>query len=232
MRVLLIANRGDDDPGYVGAALVARGARIEPAHRDGDGAGRLPAPGSFDLVVSLGSDWSVYWPHVAAHVDREVALLRAAVDADVPVLGICFGGQMLAHALGGTVERAPEPEIGWFGVDCDVPDLIPTGPYLQWHWDRFTPPPESTELARNAVGSQAFVQGSALAVQFHPEATPSMLQRWSVGVTGTLEGTSVEPADVIAEAQRREPEARARADVLVASFLSGRLTGRPVPVGR
>ena len=59
-----------------------------------------------------------------------------------------------------------------------------------------------------------------------------MLRRWSAGVTGILEGTSVEPAAVIAEAERRADEATARADVLVASFLSGLLTGRPVPANR
>ena len=75
------------------------------------------------------------------------------------------------------------------------------------------------------------MRGSALGVQFHPEATPQMLRRWSSGVTGTFEGTSIDPAEVIAEAQRREPEARARADLLVASFVSGVLTGRPVPAG-
>jgi GMP synthase-like glutamine amidotransferase len=230
VRVLLLANRGDDDPGYVGSALTARGGTIVTAHRDGDAA--LPSPASFDLVVSLGSDWSVYWQRVADHVEREVALLRRAVEDDVPVLGICFGGQLLAHALGGTVERAPVPEIGWHPVDSDVPDLVPPGPYLQWHWDRFAPPPRSTELARNAAGSQAFVQGSALGVQFHPEATPDMLRRWSAGVAGTIEGTSVDPADVIAEAGRRAHEATARADIVVAAFVSGQLTGRPVPAGR
>ncbi len=229
MRVLLLANRGDDDPGYVGAALTARGADIAVAHRDDDAT--LPGPGSFDLVVSLGSDWSVYWPHVADHVDREEALLRAAVEAGTPVLGICFGGQLLSHALGGVVERAPEPEVGWFEIESDVPELIPPGPYLQWHWDRFSLPPGSNELARSAVGPQAFVRGSALGLQFHPEATPDMLRRWSAGVTGCVEGTEVVPAVVIAEAARRADEARARADVLVATFLSGALTGRSLAAG-
>jgi GMP synthase-like glutamine amidotransferase len=229
VRVLMVANRGDDDPGFVGAALDARGARLQVAHRED--AENLPDPTAFDVVVSLGSDWSVYWPRVAEQVAGEAALLRAAVGARVPVLGICFGGQVLAHALGGTVVRAPTPEVGWFEVDSDVPDLIPVGPYLQWHWDRFVPPPGSTELARNAAGSQAFVLGTALGVQFHPEATPTMLRLWSAGVTGTLDGTDVHPADVVAEAERRATEAAARADHLVQTFLSGAITGRPALAG-
>jgi GMP synthase-like glutamine amidotransferase len=230
VRVLMVANRGDDDPGYVGAALEARGAEIVVAHREDPE--HLPDPLGFDVVVSLGSDWSVYWPRVADQVAAEAALLRAAADAQVPVLGICFGGQVLAHALGGTVERAPEPEVGWFDVDSDLPDLIPVGPYLQWHWDRFVPPPGSTELARSAAGSQAYVSGSALGLQFHPEATAQMLRRWSEGVTGTLDGTDVRPADVVAEADERGGDASARADHLVEMFLSGAITGRPALAGR
>jgi GMP synthase-like glutamine amidotransferase len=230
VRVLMVANRGDDDPGFVGIALQARGADLRIAHRED--AEALPDPTGFDVVVSLGSDWSVYWPRVADQVAGEAVLLRAAVEADVPVLGICYGGQVLAHALGGSVERAPDPEVGWFEVDTDVPELIPAGPYLQWHWDRFVAPPGSTELARSAVGPQAYVLGSALGLQFHPEATASMLRRWSVGVTGTLDGTDVRPADVVAEAERRADEASRRADHLVATFLSGAITGRPALAGR
>jgi GMP synthase-like glutamine amidotransferase len=230
VRVLMVANRGDDDPGFVGASLAARGASLDLAHREDSD--RLPDPTAFDMVVSLGSDWSVYWPRVAAQVAGEASLLRTAVDADVPVLGICYGGQVLAHALGGTVERSPAPEVGWYEVATDVPELVPAGPYLQWHWDRFVPPPGSTELARSAVGSQAYVLGSAFGVQFHPEATAAMLRLWTKGIDGLVEGTAVDPATVIAEAEQRAPEASARADHLVGTFLSGALTGRRVLAGR
>ncbi len=230
MRVLVIANRGDDDPGFVGDALRSLGAELLVAHREDPAA--LPDPTDVDVVVSLGSDWSVYWDRVADQVSGEAAVLRAAVDADVPVLGLCFGGQVLAHALGGRVERAPEPEVGWFEVETDVPDLIPTGPYLQWHWDRFQPPPGATELARSPVGSQAYVLGSALGLQFHPEATAAMLRRWSAGTTGVLDGTTVDPRDVVAEAERLADDASDRAARLVQTFLSGAITGHRVPAGR
>jgi GMP synthase-like glutamine amidotransferase len=224
VRVLLIANLGDDDPGYVGEALVARAGQLTVAHRDG--AAELPAPNTFDVVVSLGSEWSVYWPHVAAHVAREEVLLRAAVQARTPVLGICFGAQILAHALGGTVERAPDAEVGWYRVDSDVPDLLPPGPYVQWHWDRFRVPPGGHELARSAAGPQAFATGSALGVQFHPEATPAVLRRWSAGIDGLIDGTDTEPGPIIAEAEQLDHEARERADRIVATFLSGVLAVR------
>ncbi len=219
MRVLVIANHGDDDPGNVGEALRARGAELVVAHRDG--ADDLPSPAGFDAVVSLGSDWSVYWAHVADHVDREVGVLRTAAAAGTPVLGLCYGGQLLAHALGGAVERAPFPEIGWFSVDTDVPELIPPGPYVQWHSDRFTPPPGAVELARSTAGPQAFVLGRAMGLQFHPEATPDVVRRWLAGMADEADGAGVDAEAFSAECDRRQEAARARADTIVATFLAG-----------
>jgi GMP synthase-like glutamine amidotransferase len=219
VRILVIANLGDDDPGYVGEALRVRGADLVVAHRDAHD--DLPPPDGFAAVVSLGSDWSVYWAHVADHVGREVRVLQAATAAGTPVLGLCYGGQLLAHALGGTVERAPFPEIGWYAVDSDVPDLVPTGPYVQWHSDRFTSPPGALELARSAAGPQAFVLGRALGLQFHPEATPEVVRRWVVGMADQADGAGVDAEAFTAECDRRDGEARDRADRIVATFLAG-----------
>jgi GMP synthase-like glutamine amidotransferase len=223
MRALVIANRVDPDPGYVGAALVARGFTLDACWREQQEP--LPDPTGYDLVLALGSDWSVYWEHVAVHVDREAALLRAAVDAGVRVLGLCFGGQLLAHALGGRVEPAPTPEIGWYRVESARPQLLPEGPYAQWHVDRFVPPPGAVELARSAAGSQAYTLGSALGLQFHPEASPEILRRWVDDGQASLVANGVDGAAFLTEAEARAEEARARAEVLVQSFLSGELVG-------
>ena len=141
MRVLVIANRADPETGFVGDALAARGAVFEQVWREDDDV-PLPPVGAHDLVLSMGSEWSVYWPGRTTAVEREADHLRRTVAADIPVLGICFGAQLLAHALGGSVEPAPSGgEVGWYDVDTDVPELIPSGPYLQWHSDRFLVPP-------------------------------------------------------------------------------------------
>ena len=119
-----------------------------------------------DLVLPLGSDWSVYADHVADQVAAECGLLTAAHHRAIPILGICFGGQLLAHALGGSVGPIDRPEIGW----CE-------GPWAQWHLDGFVVPPGAVELARSPSGPQAFLIGRTLGLQFHPEVDESIMLR-------------------------------------------------------
>jgi len=235
MQVVVLANRADPEAGYVGDRLVALGARLLPVWRDDPtpspaaSPAAWPGPDGVDLVLSLGSDWSVYWEHVAPAVEREADYLRTAVDRDVPVLGLCFGAQVLAHALGGRVERAPTPEIGWFRVDSDRPDVLPDGPYLQWHADRFSVPPGATELARSPVGPQAFALGRAVGLQFHPEATPAMIERWAAESTADLAALGIDPHAIVTETRTRAAEAADRAAVLVDAFLSGALGALGAP---
>jgi GMP synthase-like glutamine amidotransferase len=142
------------------------------------------------------------------------------------VFGICFGAQALARALGGSVVRAAHPEIGWTSIDSDVPELIEAGPWFQWHSDRFTLPPGAVELARNAVAVQAYRVGRSLGVQFHPEVTRAGIARW-VGNGGDAQARAlgIDPADLLAEADRQADAARQRAAALVAAYLAKVLPG-------
>src|SRR5207253_8169209 len=107
-------------------------------------------PTDYELIVSLGSEFAAF-DDTRPFVPREARLLREAVDADVPILGLCFGGQMLARVLGGEVYRSSVSEIGWLPVRTTDPDLVPEGPWFQWHFDTFTVPPGATLVAESDV---------------------------------------------------------------------------------
>jgi GMP synthase-like glutamine amidotransferase len=177
MKPALIRQHGPTGPpGVLAGWLRDREipAVIHPAYLE------IPAPDptGFSFIASLGSANSPREPEKPA-VATELRFLRRAVAADVPVLGLCFGGQALAVALGGSVEEAPEPELGWYELETEDPAQVPAGPWLQWHYDRFTVPDGATELARTDRASQAFRLGPHLGVQFHPESTIERVSVWA-----------------------------------------------------
>ncbi|HTY71862.1 MAG TPA: type 1 glutamine amidotransferase [Actinomycetes bacterium] len=220
MDVLVIGNREDPERGYVGDALADRGATFREVWRGDLMTEDLPA-GTPDVVLVLGSEWHVYDPEVRPAVEREIRFLRQAAAQEVPVLGICFGAQVLARAFGGDVRHDPGGgEVGWYTVDSDDPAL-PEGPYVQWHSDVFSVPPGAVELARSPVGPQAFALGSAFAVQFHPEVTPQILHRWAVGGHATISRWGLDRERLLAEADERAEASRGHAEALVEAFLAG-----------
>lgn len=229
-RTLVLANRADCDAGLVGERLTEHGHELVVAAREATGP--WPDPLAFDLVLHLGSDWSVYDPAHQAPVERELALARAAVEADVPVLGICFGAQLLASALGGSVTRGPRIELGWLAIEpCDTNEasapVLEPGPWFQWHGDVFEPPPDAVVLATSDVGCQAFTTGSALAVQFHPEVTPGIVARWAGNDPEPLAAAGVEAEAVVARTAAEQERVRSATARLVDHFLYGGATVTP-----
>jgi GMP synthase-like glutamine amidotransferase len=202
------------------AALLADWAadRGEPIEVIAAG-GAIPDPAGRPFLVSLGSEASAFDDDVP-WLARERDALDRALEHDVPVLGICFGAQHLARALGGTVAPAPRPEVGWLDIETFAPDVVPPGPWLQWHRDAFTVPPGAELLARSPVGPQAFRLGPHLGVQFHPEVTPAVVADWVAGYPASIERAGTTPSAVLAGSAVHAADARARAWALFDGFLA------------
>jgi GMP synthase-like glutamine amidotransferase len=172
-------------------------------------------------VASLGSPYGPNDTHETAVVE-ELKLIEAAVGSELPVLGLCFGGEALSAVLGGRVERAPVPELGWREIQTDDPVAVPAGPWLEWHYERFTTPPGAVELARTADAVQAFRFGPHLGVQFHPEATVDIISHWASMDTGRLAELGIEDGTaLLAASPERKAAAKAAAFRLFEAFLDG-----------
>jgi GMP synthase-like glutamine amidotransferase len=223
-RALVIQHEPDGPPGWAGARLVQRGYALDVVQvLEGDSPVSevpFPDPTAYDLLLPLGSVHSVY-DHgtIGSWIHREVDALRVAHAAGVPVLGICFGCQALAAALGGSVERAPDKEIGFITVESDV-EAIEAGPWLAWHQDRVVLPPGAIELARTDVCTQAWRLDHSAAVQFHPEVDADVLAMWIEGAGPRYFADEGVDADAMAALHERErPALQARCDRLVDWFL-------------
>jgi GMP synthase-like glutamine amidotransferase len=213
----LILQHGEWGPPAVLAEWAAARGIPADVHRT-DLNGDRPALDGQPFVASLGSNRSPAEADAPA-VREELAYIAGAVERDIPVLGLCYGGQILAAVLGGRVERAPEPELGWHAVQSAAPDLVPAGPWLQWHYDRFTVPPGAEELARSPRAVQAFRYGPHLGVQFHPESTIEIVQGWARLDQERLAQHGIEDGEALVETGRRfAAAARAAAFTLFDAF--------------
>lgn len=226
-RSLVIHHDANSSVGLLGDILCAEGYDIDEhfvcTELDSPvAAGPMPDLDGIDLVVALGSRWSVYdRGSIGGWVDDELDLLRHADALGTPVLGICFGGQMLAAAHGGAVLPADQVEIGWFDVGAHPEEGLHGGPWFQWHLDRFEPPAGATELARNHVGAQAFRLRRNLGLQFHPEVDRSVLDEWFVTDRGHVIECGIDPDALVAQTDANVAASRIRTTDLVRWFLAG-----------
>jgi GMP synthase (glutamine-hydrolysing) len=221
---LVVANASDADAGFVGERLEQRGYTLRTVLRE-DGPPRLTEAGPVDLLLLLGSEWSVHAPVDPEARDVECRLVRSARAAGVPVLALCYGAQIVAHALGGRVTRSTEPEAGLVTVCSHDEDLVPAGPWSAFHVDVIDPPPGAHVVASNRFGAQAFELPGVLAVQFHPEVRPDKLADWSSRFPELLAAAGLDRDEVVEQARVREPQARAAACTLVDSFLARSAAG-------
>jgi GMP synthase-like glutamine amidotransferase len=240
VRALLIQHDHICTPGFVGERLLDRGFELvvhqvvrEDRFLSPNVEIEFPDPTDFDAILPMGAPWSVYdHEAIGTWVPAELTMLRDAHQHEVPVLGICFGGQMLAAAHGGSVARSAAPEIGWVNVDSDDESLVPSGIWFQWHYDRWQLPKHAQEVAHNANSSQAFVLGRNLAVQFHPEMTSEILTSWiATGGAAEIDQFGMELETLVRQTAENDVSNRERAHRLVDQFLD-RMIVQPEPSAR
>lgn len=186
MKVLAIVHQCDAGPGVFAEAIEQAGGALDewtPAERPEPPADLL----GHDAVLVLGGAMNVDEEERYGWIAAEKALLRELLEREVPLLGLCLGGQLLAAAAGAESRRASRPEIGWHRVGVttegeDDPLLGPLAPAFeafQWHSYEFPLPPGAVPLATSDVCLQACRLGErAWALQFHPEVSAADARHW------------------------------------------------------
>ncbi|MEY5146098.1 MAG: hypothetical protein RL224_412 [Actinomycetota bacterium] len=233
MKALFIQHDHVSPLGPVGERLTQLGFEIETLlvvpedkYRDPNVTVNFPPASDYDLIIPLGAPWGA-WDDgcIGNWLQPELKWIRDAIENDIPVLGICFGGQLMARALGGSVARGPRPELGWHFIHSKEPDLISIGPWFQFHYDRWQLPPGAKELAVSPVASQAFSYRRSLALQFHPELDREVLEGWLIwdGREELIEDGQ-NPDVVLEQTIALEKMSRQRAFELVDNFL-GKIAG-------
>ncbi len=233
MKALFIQHDHVSPLGPVGERLTQLGFEIETLlvvpedkYRDPNVTVNFPPASDYDLIIPLGAPWGA-WDDgcIGNWLQPELKWIRDAIENDIPVLGICFGGQLMARALGGSVARGPRPELGWHFIHSKEPDLISIGPWFQFHYDRWQLPPGAKELAVSPVASQAFSYRRSLALQFHPELDREVLEGWLIwdGRDELIEDGQ-NPDVVLEQTIALEKMSRQRAFELVDNFL-GKIAG-------
>jgi GMP synthase-like glutamine amidotransferase len=182
--VLVLQHLHFDGPAYLKTWLDERGVAVDLRNTEA-GDEFPPTIEDHAALAILGGAMSANDP--LPSLRRAEALIQQAIACDVPVIGHCLGGQLMARALGARVVRSPAPEIGWqpmaiddeplarawFGTDAQTT-------VMHWHFEAFELPAGAVRLATSAAcPNQAFAIGPHLAMQFHIEIDDAKLLRWS-----------------------------------------------------
>jgi GMP synthase-like glutamine amidotransferase len=230
--ILIFRHFRTEGPGYVAEFLDRHGL----PHRTIKVDEGEPVPQSIaDIpgLVFMGGPMSVNDP--LPWIPKVLRLIRAAVAADVPVLGHCLGGQLLAKALGGRVRPNRAKEIGWLPVQAVatpqsaawLDGLPPQFEVFHWHGETFSLPPGAMHILRSRYcRNQAFVFGKSLGLQCHIEMTPDMVRTWArdgqAEIARALPAASVQrPAQMLTSLRPRAARLNRVADVLYTRWIAG-----------
>lgn len=164
--------------GHVGRWLDRRGFVIERLYREEPQS--LP---DADLLIVMGSPTSVATRYLLAPAEVEIRLVKEWVESGRPYLGLCFGAQVLARALGGEVTRMERTFRGYVDLTSGADsEARLTGSWVVWHDDAITAPPEAEVLAQLPHADLVFRVGNAWGLQPHIEVSPESLERMAIAL--------------------------------------------------
>jgi GMP synthase-like glutamine amidotransferase len=211
-----------EGPGYFATYLERRSIPWTLIAID-DGAPVPRDAGAFSGLAFMGGPMSVNdrlpW------IEAALALIRDAVRKDVPAIGHCLGGQLMARAFGGEVTRAPVAEIGWGEVrvaDNSVAEewfgSLGAFEAFHWHGETFSIPPGATRVLLNAhCENQAFALGKHFGLQCHVEMTEDLVRSWCRGGGDEIRRRAASPGvqrpeEILRDLSRRLERLNAVAD--------------------
>ena len=227
-RALVIRHTPWEDIAGFGPPIEGAGYRLEPVDVDDPAFAALDFD-QFDLVIPLGGPMGVYQRERYPWIDGEIARLSQRIAADKAVLGVCFGAQMVAAAMGVEVYRGPTKEVGFSTLTLTSEGqssplrYLDGVPILHWHGDSFDLPEGATLLASTpAYAQQAFVRGEVLALQCHAEMgeDPSF-ESWLDGSDNYLAKAGTDAATLRSDYAALGPNCAAAGAIMIADWLSG-----------
>lgn len=227
MKMQVVKNEGDTELGLLESELVRLFRSIQFSIRENPTS--LALNPKTDLLVLLGSSWSVYDRGIREIVDAECSLIRSSAGRGVPILGICYGAQLISAAFGGAVRRSETYEIGWTEVAATNDGDPIEGRWMQWHFDTFTVPSGFDAIGQNGAGIQAIAGRRMLGVQFHPEANEKIVLSWiQGGGSAELEAAGISPAALLEQTRRESPRTTVASRELISWFLESIAQQPPV----
>jgi len=181
------------------------------------------------LVVVLGNDNGVYEKDVLPYIAAEEAWLASRLAAQQPTLGVCFGAQIMASALGERVYKGGSTQIGFREVvPTEAGSSSPVRhfagvPVMEWHGDTFDLPAGATLLAGSSdYANEAFALGTwGLAVQFHPETTEEMHEEWLAIGRESVVSHGIDPNVLVAEREEHSAAMGVASQAMLNDFLDG-----------